>query len=119
MRKLCIVLMGFGWMAAHAQDVQYPPDDIKAKWAGHKIFARTANGQLTDLELNADGTASVAVGNFADTGTWRLWEKGYCAKWQKIRGGQEACLTVVRRGSDIVVLNPDGTLNSQVLRAPE
>ncbi|HUR88494.1 MAG TPA: hypothetical protein VMZ74_05340 [Ramlibacter sp.] len=119
MRKLCIALMAFGWMAAHAQDVPYPPDDIKAKWVGKKIFARASNGQLVDLTLDADGNATVAVGNLVDSGRWRLWEKGYCAKWQKIRAGQEACLTVVRRGSDIYVLNADGSVNAQVLRNPE
>jgi hypothetical protein len=105
--------------SAFAQDQLVSPDEIKAKWVGKKVFARSAAGQLADFVMMADGSASVSVANFSDTGTWRLWEKGYCARWQKIRAGTEACLTVVRRGGDMFVLNPDGSVNSQILSIPE
>jgi hypothetical protein len=104
-------------VTAHAQDVVVPGDEINATWVGKKVFARASSGQLAELMLSADGSANVSVGNFNDAGTWRPYEKGYCVKWNKIHAGTETCLTVVRRGADMFVLNPDGSVASQVLRA--
>jgi hypothetical protein len=115
-RMFGILLVGLGCVAAHAQDAAVSGDEIKATWVGKKIFARSSTGGLVDFTMAADGTASVAVGNFTDTGTWRPQDKGYCAKWNKIRGGQESCFNVVRRGGDLYVLNPDGSTNTQILK---
>jgi hypothetical protein len=101
---------------AWAQDQAVTPGEIKSTWVGKKVFGRASNGGLLDFAMLPDGSASLAVGNFSDTGVWRLTETGYCAKWTKLRGGQEGCFTVVRRGSDVLVLNPDGSTNVQVLR---
>jgi hypothetical protein len=116
MKKMIGVMIALACVAAHAQDTVVSGDEIKAKWAGKKLFTRGANGQLADFALMVDGSASISTNNFSDTGTWRPWEKGYCAKWQKIRQGAEACFTVLRRGSDIVILNPDGSTSGQILR---
>ena len=119
MRQLAAVaLVGLAF-SAFAQDVAVPPQEIKAKWVGKKIFARATTGQLIEFSIMPDGTASVSAGNFNDTGTWRLSENGYCTKWQKIRAGTEGCLTVVHRGGDTLVLNADGSVNTQILRVPE
>ena len=116
MRQVIGVMVALACVAAHAQDTVVSGDEVKARWAGKKLFVRTGTGQLADFALMADGSATIAVGNFSDTGTWRPWEKGYCVSWHKIRNGSEACLTVVRRGSDIAILNPDGSTSGQVLR---
>ena len=70
-------------------------------------------GKTIELKLNVDGSAELG-GSLSDTGTWRLSDKGYCATWKKIRAGQERCFTVVRKGSDMQVFNPDASLNSTV-----
>jgi hypothetical protein len=101
---------------AAAQDQAMTPDEIKSSWIGKKVFARSAAGGLVDFSMLSDGSATVAVGNTTDTGTWRLTPTGYCATWQKLRGGQESCFTVVRRGADTFVLNADGSVNTQILR---
>ncbi len=104
-------------MTAKAQDVPVPPQEIKAAWVGKTIVAAIGSGPMAgktiQMQLKTDGSAEVA-GAISDSGTWRLSEQGYCATWKKIRAGQERCLTVVRKGAEIQILNPDGSLNSTV-----
>lgn len=103
--------------AAVAEDDNWTPDRIKSEWVGKKVFSRTANGALADFWMRDDGTAEVAVGNnFTDKGTWWLSDRGYCTKWQKIRDGEERCFTVRNRLGQVQVFNPDGSLNSTIIR---
>ena len=104
--------------AAFAQDARMSPDAIKAAWVGKKVQAQTPKGVPLELRLVADGTASVS-GGVNDTGTWRLTDTGYCATWQKLRGGKEGCFTVERRGTGTFVINADGSVNTEVLRVTE
>ena len=103
--------------ASHAQDTAMTPQEIQAAWIGKtvsaKIGAGPSVGKVVELELKADGSAQLG-GALLDSGAWRLSEKGYCATWKKIRAGQEGCFTVVRKGSELHVLNLDGSLNSIV-----
>lgn len=101
---------------AAAQDTRLSPDQIKAAWVGKKVFGKAGNGAPLELKMKDDGTAEVTVGNFYDRGKWRLTETGYCAQWYKLRAGKEACLTVVRRGEATLVLNEDGSTNTEILR---
>jgi hypothetical protein len=110
----CVLLVA---LPAFSQDVLFTPDEIRAKLVGKKLFSRNSNGALVDFAMLPDGTASVALNNFSDTGTWRLDEKGYCTKWQKIRNGAEACYTIVRRGSSTYILNPDGSYSGEILNS--
>jgi uncharacterized membrane protein len=101
---------------AGAQDVLMTPGEIKAQWSGKKLFGRSATGGLMDVQLLADGTATVSIGNSYDTGTWRLSADGYCVTWKQIRAGQERCFTVIRKGNLATVLNPDKTVSAEILR---
>ena len=65
--------------------------------------------------MNADGTAAVS-GAAVDSGTWRLSENGYCATWKEIRGGQERCFAIIRKGAEQHVSNPDGSLSTKVMQ---
>ena len=111
--------MGCSTPLAQAQDVPVPPDEIKAKFVGKKLFTRSmSNGALADFVMHADGTATVSANpNFSDTGKWWLNETGYCTKWTRMRQGQEACFRIVRRGSDLMILDADGKVSSQILRS--
>ena len=102
--------------AVQAQETPVTPAEIKATWIGKKVFARGANGSMLDLHMNVDGSAAVAIGNFSDTGTWKLSDSGYCATWKRIREGREACFTVVRRGNSVYILNADKSVSGEVLR---
>jgi len=99
-----------------AQDVPLSGEQIRAAWVGKKVFGR-AGSNLLEFRLHPDGTGDLAVGNsFQDTGTWRIVEGGYCATWKKVRNGQERCFTVVQRGGTTLVLNPDQSVNAEVIR---
>ncbi len=118
--KVATVLIGaalFGLsVPAQAQDQTVTGEQIKATWVGKKLFGRTSAGALIDFYMKADGTTAVSVGNMTDSGTWRPTDTGYCAKWQKIRAGEERCFNVVVRGGKTLVINPDGTVGTEILR---
>jgi uncharacterized membrane protein len=100
-----------------AQDALMTPQEIQSAWVGKTVIALIAGGpsmgKVVELQLKADGSADLA-GSSVDSGTWRLSDKGYCATWKKIRAGQERCFTVVRKGSELQVLNADGSPNTTV-----
>jgi hypothetical protein len=103
-------------VSAAAQDSSVSGEDFRKAVTNKKIFARSSNGQLMDLSMRDDQSAQVSIGNMNDTGTWRSTPDGYCAKWNRIRAGEERCFTVVRRGGTMVVLNPDKTVSAEILR---
>ncbi len=100
-------------LAAWAQEDLLSPQEIQQAWVGKAVQVKTAANDVLLLKLHADMTASIEGSRINDQGTWRLWDKGYCAKWQKIRKGEERCLTVRRQTQEIV--NPDGSLNATVI----
>ncbi len=110
------VLLGTFASASLAQDEVWPPSRIKAEWVGKQVFSRGANGVLVDFWLREDGTAAVAANNFSDTGTWRLSDTGYCTTWRTLRSGEERCFTVRSVRGQVQVFNPDGSLNTSVIR---
>ena len=101
----------------HAQDAAMTPQEIQAAWVGKTLIGSIGGGpsagKVIELQFKADGVAELG-GSLSDTGTWRLSHKGYCATWKKIRSGQERCFTVVRKGADAQVFNPDGSLNTTI-----
>ena len=109
----------FGAGSVLAQEQLLTGDEIRSAMVGKKLFARAGTGGLLDLVMRADGTAQIAIGNMTDTGTWKMTDKGYCATWQKRRAGQERCFTVVRRGSSLVIFNPDQSVSAEVLRVSD
>jgi hypothetical protein len=113
---LAISVMGLS-PSVRAQDAVMTPQEIQSAWTGKTVVALIGGGpsagKVIELQLKADGVAELG-GALSDAGTWRLSDKGYCATWKKIRAGQERCFTVVRKGADIQVFNPDGSLNSTV-----
>lgn len=101
---------------AQAQDQVVSGELLKTMWVGKKVFARSEKGGLIDLYLKADGTSQVAVGRMVDSGTWSPTETGYCAKWKRIRAGEEQCFKVVNREGKVLVLNQDGSLSTEILQ---
>jgi hypothetical protein len=105
------------WMPASAQDGPVSSQDIQASWVGKTMVGTVgsgpAAGKPVEFTMYADGSAAVS-GAAVDTGTWHLSDQGYCATWKKIRGGQERCFTVIRKGAELQVINPDGSLNTTV-----
>ncbi len=114
----CMVLSAFFVVpSARAQDVALTPQEIQAAWVAKTVVGTLAAGSLAgksiDFNLNPDGSATLA-GALSDSGTWRLSEQGYCVTWKRIRAGQERCFTVVRKGAEQQVLNPDGSVSTTI-----
>lgn len=97
-----------------AQESLMTAKEIQDAWVGKTVLGTTANGAPVALKLHSDGTASVTAGKLSDSGTWRLSENGYCATWKVIRAGTERCFTVRKDGAKLLVMNPDGSLNSTI-----
>lgn len=101
---------------ASAQDDHWSPEQIKHEWVGKKLLVRIPNGQLMDLWFKDGGGLEIAGNNFTDTGVWRLNDEGYCAKWQKIRNGEERCFTVRTRLGHTTVYSTDGSPSGTIVR---
>ena len=114
-----VVFALFGMTASVAQDSLMTPNEIKAAWVDKKVFSRSPTGGLFDFFLFSNGSAEVAGSSWHDSGTWRLSDNGYCTTWKKIRAGVERCFTVVKKGSTVVVFNPDNSVAAEVLKIVE
>jgi uncharacterized lipoprotein NlpE involved in copper resistance len=117
----CIVIVSSTGMwprPASAQNSQVTPQEIQSSWVGKTMVGTigggAAAGKPIEFTMNSDGTATLS-GAVVDTGTWRMSEQGYCATWKKVRSGQERCFTVIRKGFDQQVNNPDGTLSTTIV----
>lgn len=120
-----VATIGWRWVAAgavliasagvcSAQDAPMTGEEIKAAWADKEVSGRSVRGAQFWMNLKSDGSASISLGNFSDTGQWRPTDNGYCAKWNRIREGKEACFTVRRSMGSYVVFNDDGSENGRV-----
>ena len=109
--RLAISLIGScALFSAIAQEVAVTPKEIQDQWVGKTLVGVTANGGKVTMMLKADGAAEL-WGAVNDVGTWRVSDTGYCTTWKKIRAGQERCFTTRRSGTNITVLNPDGSVS--------
>jgi hypothetical protein len=97
-----------------AQDAPVTGEEIQALWAGKELIGTTASGARFFMRFEKDGTASISVGNFNDTGHWRGSDTGYCAKWAVIRKGEERCFSAVRNGGKYRIIDPEGKLSVYV-----
>ena len=120
LRVLAVLASGLWSLnVSFAQDSPMSPDEIKQAWVDKKVFARSPSGGFFDSFHRANGSADVQGAGWSDSGTWRLSDNGYCTTWKKIRAGAERCFTVVRKGSSLVVLNPDLSVAAEVLKIVE
>lgn len=114
-RLVAVAALGVGSASmCSAQDAPLTGEEIKAAWADKEVSGRTVRSAQFWMSLKSDGSASIAVGNLNDTGQWRPTDNGYCAKWNRIREGKEACFTVRRSMGSYVVFNDDGSENARV-----
>lgn len=113
----CATALAFLAVGVQAQETSLSSDEIRAAWVDKTVAGTLVGGPLggksVEIQLKSDGSVSIS-GAVTDTGTWRLPGQGYCATWTKIRAGQERCFTVVRRGTDTLVINPDGSVSTLV-----
>jgi hypothetical protein len=109
-RSMAMVFASVAASYAVCQEVAMTPKEIRDQWVGKSLVGTSANGAKVTLMLRSNGGAELS-GAANDSGTWRVSENGYCTTWKKIRAGQERCFTARRSGTNIMVLNPDGSVS--------
>lgn len=93
------------------------PEQIKSELAGHTMLAKTNRGQMFDFTMLANGT--MKTDSFGgDKGVWRLSADGYCATWDKIRAGKEACFQVSKPLLNYIVHGADGSFSTITKKDP-
>jgi len=107
-----LLLTGAATSSLAAATGQLSPDEIKAMFGNGKPFtAVSTSGKPYWLTLNADGSAQERPKEkkTGKSGTWRLFDKGYCSKWGV---HTEKCYTVQRDGKQFAVRDSGGHLIS-------
>lgn len=65
--------------------------------------------------FDADGTVQI-TGGLNDSGTWRLWEKGYCTTWRQMRQGAERCFTIDKTpDGQYRIYKPNGEISMTIV----
>ena len=117
--KTCIFaiacLLGMS-QAAYAQ-TKLTPEQIQSDIVGHSMLGKNPQGQTFDFKMFVDGTMKTESFG-GDKGVWRLSKDGYCATWERLRGGKEACFQVSKPLLNYLVHNPDGSVTTVIKKEP-
>jgi hypothetical protein len=93
------------------------PEQVKSEMAGYAMLAKTNQGQVFDFTMLANGT--IKTDSFGgDKGVWRLSADGYCATWDKIRAGKEACFQISKPLLNLIVHGADGNFSTITQKDP-
>ena len=91
------------------------PDDVTKELAGKTWVVKLPDGSPATEWFNTDGTVRIA-GGLMDEGDWRLWEKGYCTTWRRMRFGVERCFTLKRMPDRRVeIYKPSGKVSMTIV----
>jgi hypothetical protein len=91
------------------------PDDVTKELAGKAWVVKLPDGSPATEWFNTDGTVRI-TGGLMDEGRWRLWEKGYCTTWRRMRSGAERCFTLQRMPDGrIEIYKPNGNVSMTIV----
>jgi hypothetical protein len=91
------------------------PDEVQRELVGKTWNVELPDGQSATENFYADGTVDIH-GGLNDVGKWRLWEKGYCTSWSRMRKGAERCFTLDRTAEGHYrIYKPDGDISMTIL----
>ena len=91
------------------------PDVVEQELVGKIWHVTLPDGQPATEYFNKDGTV-IIVGGLNDSGRWRLWEKGYCTAWNRMRAGAERCFTLDRTASGHYrIYKPGGEISMTIV----
>jgi hypothetical protein len=100
---------------ARAPGVAVGPDEVQRELVGKVWRVELPDGQPATEWFNSNGSV-VIRGGLNDAGHWRLWEKGYCTAWRRMRQGAERCFTLDRTADgQYRIYKPDGTISMTIL----
>jgi len=119
---------GLAGCASPPTGKQLSAAEIRSTLVGNTEYGVTSSGVAFTTYAASDGTAKLSAGSFADRGTWRIvddrgtWritdDGHWCSKWQHLRGGAEACSSVVQDGDKIEFVGLNGAHSSTVRVKP-
>ena len=91
------------------------PEEVQRELVGKTWTVTLPDGQPATEHFNADGTVDIR-GGLNDNGHWRLWEKGYCTAWARMRAGAERCFTLERTADGHYrIYKPDGAISMTII----
>jgi hypothetical protein len=91
------------------------PEEVQRELVGRTWTVMLPDGQPATEHFNANGTVDIR-GGLNDNGHWRLWEKGYCTTWQRMRSGAERCFTLQRMPDGrVAIYKPNGKASMTIV----
>lgn len=100
------ILLSLFACARHEQQLQEKGIKVLKQSELEQLFKteRTAtttvpNGTFT-VKYYPDGRQEVSYAQGTDTGNYRIQDDKFCSRWQKSRGGQEACCRFYKIGEN-------------------
>jgi hypothetical protein len=91
------------------------PEEVQRELVGRTWTVMLPDGQPATEHFNANGTVDIR-GGLNDNGHWRLWEKGYCTSWARMRIGAERCFTIERTADgQYRIYKPDGDISMTII----
>ncbi len=109
---LPILFATFALSGIAKADQPLTPTQMKEALIGNTGVGTTSRGTPYWVYYRENGEQAIETDSgFSDEGTWRISDKGqWCSKWEKIRDGEELCLTIFPDGKDrIKYTKPDGS----------
>lgn len=92
---------------------------LRSTLVGNTARGTTPGGAPFASFHAADGAMRFRGGGLNDSGVYRITEDGkWCSTWRTIRGGAEACQTVVPVGAEYRFILPSGVASSTVRVVP-
>jgi len=107
--------LAMGAQAWAQEAVPVGPDEVKSQLVGKVWNVELPNGHGAVEHFNADGSVTI-TGGLTDRGNWRLWEKGYCTQWYRMRKGAERCFTLDKTADGKYrIYKPDGEISMTII----
>lgn len=104
------------YASAQQAAVTVGPNEVEHELAGKTWIVELPDRSPAIERFNADGTVSI-IGGLMDEGRWRLWERGYCTTWRRMRGGAERCFTLEKTADGrYLIYKPNGEISMTIVR---
>ena len=91
------------------------PEEVKSELVAKVWRVKLPGGGDAVEHFRPDGKVEIR-GGLNDNGRWRLWDKGYCTSWARMRQGAERCFTLDRTANGHYrVYKPDGEISMTII----
>jgi hypothetical protein len=116
--SLGLLLGACAGMSNHEEDVgavPVGPEEVQRDLVGKVWLVKLPDGHDATENFMADGTVEIR-GGLNDNGRWRLWEKGYCSYWARMRAGAERCFTLDKtKEGHYRIYKPNGDISMTIV----